>query len=444
MRRLLAAAALAACAACGNAVRSSAPSLPPLARGTGAQPAATTPIRHLVILIQENRSFDNFFATYPGANGASHGRVHTGRRIPLRKIDLHFTGDFDHSYKQFVVAYDGGKMDGYDNEMWRHGDHAGHLPYAYVDPDQIRPYWILAKRYVLADRFFQTQQSGSFTAHQDLIAGGTPVGRNASAIDFPDGLPWGCDAPAGTQVPVIDAHERYVQNSGQPACFTYPTLGDLLEARHLSWKYYIEPDEPGMSGYIWNGFDAIDAVRNTSRWTTNVISPETRIFDDVAAGRLPAVAWVVPKGINSDHAGGQGDYGPQWVASVIDAIGSSPLWSSTAIVVVWDDAGGWYDHVPPPKVSYDGLGLRVPGLIVSPYAKHGYVSHTLYEFGSILRFAEDNWNLGRLGTSDVRANSISDAFDFQRAPRPFEPVPSDKSRAFFLHQARDRQPVDTQ
>ena len=217
----------------------------------------------------------------------------------------------------------------------------------------------------------------------------------------------------------------YVQNGPFP-CMKYSTLRDLLDAKKITWKYYVPPlFTGGLAGSYWNAFDVIGPVRNGPEWTANVSSPETNIFTDISKGTLPAMSWVSPNDQNSDHAGfGKADTGPAWVAKVVNAVGRSKYWKSTAIVVVWEDWGGWYDHVAPPQLDYRGLGFRVPMIVVSPYAKSAYVSHTQYEFGSIVRFTEDVWTLGRLGTTDTRATSIQDAFDFTQAPRAFVPIPT--------------------
>ena len=154
---------------------------------------------------------------------------------------------------------------------------------------------------------------------------------------------------------------------------------------------------------------------------------------------------------DSDHPGGHHDTGPSWVASIVNAIGESSYWNTTAIVVVWDDWGGFYDHVPPPFFdTWGGLGFRVPMLLASPYAREtapshpGYVSHTTYEFGSILKFVEQNWNLGTLGATDERAASLIDCFDFTQAPRTFTHIPAKYSRSYFLRQPYSYKPVDTE
>jgi phospholipase C len=231
-------------------------------------------------------------------------------------------------------------------------------------------------------------------------------------------------------------------------CMSYMTLRDLLDAKKVSWKYY-SPPVPGNTGKYWNAFDAIDAVREGPEWTTNIAQP-TVFFSDLTSGTLPAVSWVVPDNPNSDHPTTH-DMGPSWVASVVNAVGQSSYWDSTAIIVLWDDWGGFYDNEPPPFFDHwGGLGFRVPMLIVSPYAREtsstqtGYISHTQYEFGSILKFIENIYGLGSLNTTDKRSTSIVDSFDFTQSPRSFKAIPSKYSREFFLHQKPSYLPVDTE
>ncbi len=160
---------------------------------------------------------------------------------------------------------------------------------------------------------------------------------------------------------------------------------------------------------------------------------------------MRTVSWVTPSCANSDHAGCGSKTGPSWVASLVNAIGKSQYWKSTAIFIFWDDYGGWYDDAAPQLVDYDGLGLRIPLLIVSPYAKHGYVSHVHYENGSILKFIEDQFGLPRLAASDTRANSPElDAFDFNQPPRPFSPIAAPLDERYFRHQLPDPRIPDSQ
>jgi phospholipase C len=428
---------------CSAAGGSSAHSLLPSTAHAAA--SSGTPIQHVVIIVQENRSFDNLFATFPGADGATSGKTHTGKTVQLTPHALTSNLVLNNSHLAWVDDYDGGNMDGFDL-VWVNG-HRCTCAYQYVNETQIQPYWDMAQQYVLADHMFQTQTSGSFTAHQDLIRGDTVISPTASLIDFPTDGPWGCDAPPSTVTTLLTSGGKYEQNAGPYPCLSYATVRDLLDAKSVSWKYYT-PDIHTHGGDLWNAFDAISAVRNSSEWQTNVSSPETNIFTDISSHSLPAVSWVIPDGQNSDHPAQRlweqkKDTGPSWVAQVVNAVGHSAYWKSTAIVVTWDDWGGWYDHVAPPQLDYNGLGFRIPMIVVSPYAKAGVVSHTQYEFGSILRFVEDSFNLGRLGTTDVRANSINDAFDFSQKPRRFTTIRAKYPKTFFEHQRPSGEPVDT-
>ncbi len=444
---------LASCGG-GGAAATAMPPQPP-ARGPSHK-SGSSPIKHIVVMIQENRSFDDLFATFPNAYGATQGRVKYGSGytyVPLQEVALNEPCDFGHGYAGFVRNYDGGKMDGFVLNGKCRGDNTA--PYQYVNPAQIQPYWELAQQYVLADQIFQTQGSGSFTAHQDLIAGATLINpaRTKSLVDYPTSAPWGCDNPTpgvhtsyllwtGTKIAY-----RYLQ--GPKPCLSYATLRDRLDAKSVSWKFYTpQVDTPGG---IWSAFDAIKAVRDGPEWTTNVISPETTVLTDVSSGKLPALSWVIPDRNNSDHPRSPADNGPSWVASVVNAIGESAYWKNTVIVIVWDDWGGFYDNWPPPFFDHwGGLGFRVPMIVVSPYAremqrgKPGYISHTQYEFGSILKYAEETFGLDSLNTTDARANSISDCFDFSQSPRKFHTITSSRSKRFFLHERPSNLPVDSE
>ncbi|HEY1654038.1 MAG TPA: alkaline phosphatase family protein [Candidatus Tumulicola sp.] len=424
--------------------------------GGGASPISIPPLppakdgkyfKHIVIMIQENRTFDNLFATFPGADGTTVGKTHDGGTLPLLKEPLVPNPDLSPSngYQgDWIVAYNGGRMNAFD--LLRVEGHPGSYLYRYVDPAQIQPYWTLAKSYVLADHMFQTEGSGSYTAHQDLIAGGTMIDDTHALIDFPNVLPWGCDSPPGTTTKLIDA-ANHISKPGPFPCLKYQTLRDTLDAKGLTWRYYapkVNGGDPG--GQLWSAFDSIRAVRYGPEWGTNVVWPETTVFQDIDRDSLPDVSWVIPDFQNSDHPGGGSDTGPSWVAQVVNAIGKSPAWKDTAIVVVWDDWGGWYDHVSPPKpLTYGGLGSRVPMLVISPFAKKGYVMHAQYEFGSIIKLVEENWDLPSLGTTDVRAASfLNDAFDFGQIPRAFATVKARYSLEYFLHQKPSGKPVDTE
>src|ERR1700722_9520612 len=424
-----------------------------------ASGSGSNPIQHIIIIVQENRAFDNLFSTFPNADGASQGMMKTpsgDQSITLKEVNLHEACDFTHSYHSYQKAYDAGKMDGFNLEGGNgQCPNKSTAPYQFVNPSQIAPYWDMAMQYVLADQMFQTQGSGSFTAHQDLIAGGTMFNpaKTKSLVDVPTAAPWGCDAPPGTRTSYLDfigSVLKYKAHTGPHPCMKYETMRDLLDAKSVSWKYYSPPVDGG-SGRLWNAFDAIKAVRDGPEWGVNVTNSDTQIFTDISGSALPAVSWVIPDGADSDHPSqkGQGDTGPSWVASVVNAIGNSPYWQTSAIIVVWDDWGGFYHHVPPPfQDDYGGLGFRVPMIVLSPYALGGgspnYVSHTQYEFGSILKFIEGTFGLGSLGTTDERATSIVDCFDFTQQPRPFTVIPSKYNRSYFIHRGPTHVPVDTE
>jgi phospholipase C len=416
-------------ASCGGAhtLTGGAPALPAV-QSSESKTHRNSPsggsIKHVVVVIQTNRSFDNLFANFPGADTVTQGRTNGGQSIPLKKSNLYTKNLYQNSRAAFLVDYDGGKMDGWSS-VFVSRKRCATCAYEYVNPAQVHPYWVMAQQYVLADHMYPTENSGDFSSHQDLIRGSSAINGQGSLVDFPTHGPWGCDAQKGTTTPIVTLQGQYQKNGPAP-CMQYSTLRDLLDGQHLSWKYYAPHlFGGGLAGAYWDPFDAISAVRNSSEWTTNISSPETNFFQDVSNGSLSAVSWVSPSDENSDHAGfGTKDTGPQWVAKVVNAIGKSQYWKSTAIVVVWEDWGGWYDHVAPPQLDYAGLGIRVPMIVVSPYAKAKYVSHTQYEFGSIIRFIEDNWSLGRLGTTDTRATSIDDAFDFTQKARTFKQIPN--------------------
>ncbi|HEY2476226.1 MAG TPA: alkaline phosphatase family protein [Candidatus Cybelea sp.] len=482
----IAAALLAACSAStgGSSLPSPASPVlhPPVWHTT-----SSSPIAHIVLVVQENRSFDELFALFPGADGASRGLekvqrngVWADRWIKLRPQRLAQLQGMGHCHTAFLTSYDGGKMDGFNLNHFGVCNHpgkpAGGWAYQYVLPTDIWPYWEMASQYALADHMFQTQGSGSFTAHQDLIRGGTSIdqmgsgsGYTESLIDNPSGMPWGCDAPAQAHTQLITTLGQFKTNGPYPCSNDYPTYGssgyhtmrDLLDAAGVSWSYYApcfmqskscnaNQGCSHCSGGLLNAFDSIYPVRYGSEWDNNVSMPETNIFNDISSGNLANVSWVVPEDQTSDHPGhGPMDLGPSWVASIVNAVGESQYWNTTAIFILWDDWGGFYDNAKPPfQDGQGGLGFRVPTIVVSPYtivghgSQGGYVSHTQYEYGSLLRFIEDNFGLGRLGTTDERAKSIGDVFNYNQPPHTFMMIPSDHDAHYFITHRHDFSPGD--
>jgi phospholipase C len=395
-------------------------------------------IEHIVFVVQENRSVDNLFNGFPGADTVRVGHRHDGSVVRLKPVSIQNPTDVDHARDSFVNAFDGGKNDGFDLNGTDPKRADGDFPYAYVPSNEIVAYWTLAKRFTFADRTFESLGGPSFPAHQYLISG-----QSGSVVSNPNVLGsnvfhWGCDSPAESRVSQIGSDGQASGATLFP-CFRYRTLADTLDAANRSWRDY-GPTTNDV-GSVWTAFDAIRQIRYGPDWNAKIVTPETRFLSDVAAGTLADVTWVTPNFRSSDHpqeglkqhamAHVEQDLGPQWVASVVNAVGRSRYWDTTAIVVVWDDWGGWYDHVAPPQLDAMGLGFRVPMIVISPYAKHGYVSHVQHEFGSLLKFTEEVFNLPSLGTTDVRADDLSDCFDFAQTPKPLAEIPLQMRTADF-------------
>lgn len=389
-------------------------------------------IEHVVIIVQENRSFDNLFNGYPGADTAQSGLNHLGQTITLKAEHLYDGPDLSHRHYSWWASYDNGAMDGFDIDIPPGGDPT--YPYHFVPSTDTVPYWTMAQQYVLADRMFQSNTAGSYPAHLYIVAG-----QSAMIAGNPNNTPWGCDAPPKTTVGLEAPDGQTTQ--GPFPCFTWPTLADLLDAAHYTWRFYAPTIDN--SGGIWNTYQSFSSIRYGPDWQHDIISPETNVLNDIPAGQLAQITWIVPSGENSDHPGSYSATGPQWVSSIVNAIGQSKFWSSTAIFIVWDDWGGWYDHVAPPQLDQMGLGFRVPLLIVSPYVHKGYVSHQQHEFGSIIKFVEEQFHLPSLGQTDQRADDFSDCFDFSQTPAPFQVIPQMLPRTYFLNYRGKVTPPDT-
>jgi phospholipase C len=373
------------------------------------------PIQHVIVVVQQERSFDNLFDGFPGAESTRTGRTLDGKLVRLKPITLqtnHQVGmgvTLPDTPATFNIEWDKGSMNGFDLIHFGSGGGgppAKLYPYAYVERSETKPYWDLAKKYALADHMFSTEDAGSFAASQVSIAGSTALTPHVYVVGVTNS--GGCDAPPGTRTILSD------RKHGPAPCFAWKTMADLFDARGVSWKYYtlLCTGRHADLGCAWDAFEAIKAVRYGHDWTRNISMPNTNIFADLKRADFRAVSWVTPSLADSDDSVSGSEGGPQWVTSIVDAVQRSRYWQHTAIVVVWGDWGGYYDNVPPPQLDSIGLSLRVPMLVISPYAKHGYVGHTQYELASILKFIEENWHLGSLDKTDARATSIADMFDF--------------------------------
>jgi len=435
--------------ACGSTASSSNP--PPPGK-----------INHVVIIFQENRTPDNLFhdpvLITRGADIASSGKTSTGQTIQLTPVSLVTEYDLGHSHKNFLLEWDNGAMDGADlvkvscppgNPNCAPAD----PQFQYVQASEVQPYFTLAETYTFGDRMFQTNQGPSFPAHQYIVSGTSAVSEksNFDVSENPtntDSGNTGCIAPPDVLVKIIDTTDSNPDTNETQTmypCVEHPALTDLLDVKSIGWKYYTP-----VPGSIWTAPNGIEHMCGPNapppngtacvgdEWNNHVVIGQTQVLTDISNGQLAPVSWVIPTNAASDHAHGTDGTGPSWVASVVNAIGTSQYWKDTAIIITWDDWGGWYDHVPPPSIhnSYE-YGLRVPLIVVSPYAKAAYISHVTHDFGSILKFIEKVYGLGEIdpavGYADSRADDLSDCFDFNQTPLPFTQIAAPLNAQYFLN-----------
>ncbi len=433
----------------------------------GGATAEIPQVRHVVVIFQENRTPDNLFhglrAHLPAADIADTGVNSHGRTITLTAVPLANDYDVGHTHKAFIAQYDHGRMDGADlsNCSPPTGQSCPPDPeFRYVAPADVTPYAWLAIHYGFANRMFQSNQGPSFPAHQFILAGTAQPWAISPFFAAGDPLLFagsgGCDALPQQSVAMIGP--RGASQFVFP-CFEHATLTDLLDhppagARQgLTWRYYT-PSE----GSIWTAPNAIRhmCMPSGSPRTCNgapftngqIVLDPAQILDDARRDALPSVSWVIPTGLESDHAKTNDGSGPSWVAAVVNAIGHSEAWKNTVILITWDDWGGWYDHVAPPldpKFPWYENGFRVPLLVVSPYTPAGYVSNQTHTFGSILGFIETAYGLGRIPPgdfADARSDALMDFFDFKAPPRPFATVPATIPGEAFAHDTRPKTDPD--
>jgi len=440
-------------------------------------------IKHVVVVMQENRSFDTYFGTYPGADGLprdASGNFTVCVPDPNAggcQRPFHNTRDVNAGgphYNQSAVAdIDGGKMDGFVKTVEQAQDLdtdktscvvAGQAPgcvdvMGYHDQREIPNYWTYAQNFVLQDRMFEPTDTWSLPAHLYMVSGWSAICQSstdpfscATDLEFPDSerepqssvsqIQQINGAAAGIFT-AVDADDA--QGSPQPD-YAWTDITYLLHRAGVGWRYYLaqgtEPDCPSgamtcapqaqvvNTPEIWNPLPDFQTVHDDNQ-VGNVVN-DTQLFTDAARGQLPAVSWVIPSGDNSEHPFATVSSGQNHVTRVINAIMQSPDWSSTAIFLSWDDWGGFYDHVAPPTVDGQGYGLRVPALVISPYARPGYIDHQMLSHDAYLKFIEDDFLGGQRldphsdGRPDPRpdvrekAGILGDLradFDFSRPPR---------------------------
>jgi phospholipase C len=449
---------------------------------------------HVIVIVQENRTPDNLFqglcAPPFGASGscsttpnATQYNIQTGDWLDKHSptgvtqplpVPLGNTYDLSHSHGAFNSQCDGHpiacRMDG-AGDVPCSGTCLSQPQFRFVENPRVGghgildPYLTLATQYGWANYMFQTNQGPSFPAHQ-FIFGGTSApnaGDDGVGIFASENMRdllhsndhAGCIADASTRVELVRPNPnpppRGVENSEVYPCFDHQTIPDILPAG-VSWKYYTPS-----AGSIWTAPNAIFHICQPTgpggtcqgrEWIHNVDLNPRDVLTDISNCNLRSVSWVIPAGQNSDHAGNPDNTGgPAWVAAIVNAIGNHPTcpngevyWHNTAIIITWDDWGGWYDHEPPtilpqPQGDYQ-YGFRVPLIVVSAYTPAGYINNFRHDFGSILRFIEHNFGIpeGQLTFADHRATTdLGGFFHLDQAPRPFQRVSAAKDATYFLN-----------
>lgn len=381
---------------------------------------SNVPIDTLVVVMQEDRTFDNYFGTYSKVNPAINGWP-DGFRMPRDpddptagyvepyKLTETRTVSLPHSEKAMRAAVNDGKMDGFVEGAERFGAEDGGLTLGYYDSDDIPFYWQLADEFVLADNWFSSVLGPSFPNHLYLFA----ATRYAKTL---------LDPTTG---------EPLQYNSAPAEGMEIDTIFDRLEDAGVSWKVYIQGYQidvtyenaearaglhPQSSQLIWVPLVGIPRFVHDENLNSKLV-PLAQYFEDAKNGELPAVSFITPSGL-SEHPPGDLTLGHYFAVDLLEALMLSSQWESSAYVLMWDEWGGFADHVAPPQVDRDGYGVRVPALIVSPFAKKGFIDSTLYDHTSVLATIEDWWDLEPLATRDANANTLANAFDFTQDPRP--------------------------
>jgi phospholipase C len=375
------------------------------------------PIKRVVYLMLENRSFNNLFGRFPGVTGTTVG-VADGVEKPLIRCPDWLPGDIPHDLAAHRFCVNGGAMDGFGT-----GTYGSVYGYTIFDEPQIPNYWHWAREYALSDRFFASAAGPSYPNHFFFIAG-----TSGGVIDNPENIAsrrideehtfksWGCDAIGDQRFVFVKDPSGNLSKHG--TCFDFPTVGEQLTEAGVDWAYYAAV--PGQQGYFWNAYNGIENVFHTDLWHQHV-RPVDRLLRDIEAERLPSVTWITPRFQLSDHPPFSTGHAHNWVTRIVNGIMRSSMWEHTAIFLTWDEWGGFYDPVVPPRVDEVGLGIRVPLLTISPYTRRGLIDDEQGEFSSPLRFVSDNWGLELLTDRIRNTHNFEHVFDFSSGPRQPEP-----------------------
>ncbi len=369
-------------------------------------------INHVIWIIQENHSFDNYFGTFPGADGIPPTtRLPEQPGRPPRVRPFHMPPgqpliDLEHSWESAHACYDNGRMDGF---VWAEGS-----PYTmgYYNQKDIPNYWKYARAYTLCDRFFSSEMTGSSPNHTYTVAAQSGELNNVGSLA---------------------ALKRVMDDDDG---FSFISIVKRFEGQNLTWGYYVEtqpeaPETHQLNAHLanlaypdpkvftlWNPMPGFRAIRENPALMARLL-PQTAFYAALKEdGQLPQVSWLIPDFQDSEHPPEPLRQGMWYVTRLINAVMHSRYWKDSVIFLCWDDYGGFYDHVPPPEVDAYGYGPRVPMLVISPYAKRRYVSHYTYDFTSVLKFIETRWRLEHLTPRDHRANDMRDCFDFSQTPAP--------------------------
>jgi phospholipase C len=389
--------------------------IPTVADPTPAIDTAT-PIKRVIYLMLENRSFNNIFGTFPGVRGSTTG-VMNGKEVPLVQCPDWLPGDLPHDRAGYLNCVAGGKLDGFNTGEY------GIWSYSQMNEHQVPNYWEWAREYSLSDNFFASAAGPSYPNHFFLIAG-----TSGGAIDNPENIQvkqdgskifksWGCDALGDHTFVFVKDNEGNLAK--HDTCFNFPTVGQQLTTKGVDWAFYSAV--PGQIGYFWNAYNGVSDVFHSDLWQEHM-RPVDNIVDDIKANRLPAVTWITPRFELSDHPPFSTGFSHNWVTDIVNAVMRSDSWEHTAIFLTWDEWGGFYDPVLPPTLDSTGLGFRVPLLTISPYTKRGYIDKEQGEFSTPLKFISDNWGLPYLTDRIANTHNMMNLFNFKMNPRP--PTPS--------------------
>jgi phospholipase C len=452
MRRVLPVLAIFAVApfvamACGSSDGATPDVASVLDGGTAATDGATTsdaapvftgpiPIKHVVVVVKENHTFDNYFGSFPGAEGTSTYKTPSGS-FPVPHAPDESPRDLCHKHPCALHDWNNGALDGWDT-VNNNENATDKLAFAQYHEADIPNYWAYARKFTLGDHFFANLLGPSFPGHMFFLAAqaGWAVDNPPNDLTHPF---WGCDEKSSDKVEIED--QKTCASAMVAPCFKIPSVPDILPTG-VDWKFYgTDVYDFPFSSESWSMFDAIDSIRNGPSWSKIVKIDDAKVgFQaDLTNHTLPAVSWLVPQDFGDEHPSPNIPLHPvkisvctgeNWTVQHLNMLMKSDYWKDTAVIITMDDFGGWYDHVPPPRqygcdpTQPYGLGFRLPLIVVSPYAKPGFIFKEVAEQASVPRFIEKVFGATSTlsdkdpAAQDGKANDLMNAFDFTQTPLP--------------------------